>query len=308
MFLQLNDIEKFYDSENGVTDINISVNKGELVTLLGPSGCGKTTILNILGGFLKTDKGSVELENQDITYLPPENRPVTTVFQSYALFPHMNVMQNVTYGLKIKKLDKKTIKEKGEEILDLVGLLKYKDRGIGQLSGGQQQRVALARALVMNPKLLLLDEPLSNLDAKLRIKMRKELKDIQKKFNITMLFVTHDQEEALTISDKIVVMNQGKIQQIGTPEDVYINPKNEFVADFIGRVNLIEKDGVKKFIRPENLSFTNEQTELTGEIVQKHFLGAYRTYFVDVNNNIIQVDVPIKTDENLNIGDIVSII
>lgn len=308
MFLQLNDIEKFYDSENGVTDINISVNKGELVTLLGPSGCGKTTILNILGGFLKADKGSVILENQDITYLQPENRPVTTVFQSYALFPHMNVMQNVTYGLKIKRLDKKTIKAKGEEILDLVGLLKFKDRGIGQLSGGQQQRVALARALVMNPKLLLLDEPLSNLDAKLRIKMRKELKDIQKKFNITMLFVTHDQEEALTISDKIVVMNQGKIQQIGTPEDVYINPKNEFVADFIGRVNLIEKDGVKKFIRPENLSFIKERTELSGKIVQKHFLGAYRTYFVDVDNNIIQVDVPIKIDENLNIGDIVNII
>lgn len=337
MFLQIRQLEKRYDRENGVSRIDLDVDQGEFVTLLGPSGCGKTTILNLLGGFLRPDCGTIHLAGQDITDLPPESRPISTVFQSYALFPHMNVLQNVTYGLRVQKLPRREIIARGEQILETVGLNEFKLRAISQLSGGQQQRVALARALVMNPKLLLLDEPLSNLDAKLRVKMRDELKEIQTRFGITMVFVTHDQEEALSVSDRIVVLDKGHIRQIGTPEEVYGSPADDFVADFIGRVNLLHLDGNKRAIRPENLVFIEPKTshphrqetgetqdikadsgtpELCGTIVGSRFLGAYRTYLVALDSDvsgptdseeIIQIDVPIRHDRARKNGDAVRI-
>lgn len=239
MYLKINNLVKVFNNIKVVDNINLELEKGKLLCLLGPSGCGKTTTLKIIGGFLKQDKGNILIENEDISKIPPENRPVSTVFQSYALFPHMNVIENIIYGLKFKGYRKKEALKKGEEYLEIIGLSEFKDKKISKLSGGQQQRVALARALIVNPKILLLDEPLSNLDAKLRIKMRKEIKEIQSKFNMTMIFVTHDQEEALSIADYLAVMNKGELIQVGTPEEIYINPKNEFVASFIGHINKV---------------------------------------------------------------------
>ncbi|MDO4800201.1 MAG: ABC transporter ATP-binding protein [Bacillota bacterium] len=323
MFLEIRQLEKKYDRDNGVSDIDLSIERGEFVTLLGPSGCGKTTILNLLGGFLRPDRGSILLEGEDITALPPEARPVSTVFQSYALFPHMNVLQNVSYGLRVQKMPRAEANSRAVQILETVGLKEYHRRAISQLSGGQQQRVALARALVMNPKVLLLDDPLSNLDAKLRVKMRDELKEIQAKFGITMVFVTHDQEEALSISDRIVVLDRGNIRQIGTPEAIYATPADEFVADFIGRVNVLTLDGVKRAVRPEHLIFVDalpasesDTTLFRGTIVGSRFLGAYRTYLVALDPGalqpsnsaeILQVDVPIRQDRPRKKGDAVRI-
>lgn len=256
MFLELNNIKKEFLKQNGVMDINLKINQGELVTLLGPSGCGKTTTLNIIGGFLKPDKGTIILEGLDITLLPPEKRPIATVFQSYALFPHMNVIENISYGLKYTtNFRRKERFKAAKEYIKIVGLKGYEYEHVGNLSGGQQQRVALARALITKPKLLLLDEPFSNLDAKLRIKMREEIKQIQSMFNITMIFVTHDQEEALTMSDTIVVLDEGAIQQIGTPEEIYNKPKNCFVSRFIGESNIVDGkitgDGLLEFAGAE---------------------------------------------------------
>ena len=222
MFLKLVNLTKLFDEENGVKDVNIDVEEGEFVTILGPSGCGKTTTLNLIGGFLEADSGQILLEGVNILSLPPEKRPVSTVFQSYALFPHMNVVENVSYGIRFyRKEKKKKALEIAQEYIDIVGLTGYEQYKVGNLSGGQQQRVALARSMATNPKILLLDEPLSNLDASLRMKMRGELKELQKKLNITMIFVTHDQSEALSLSDKIVVMDKGKVVQIGSPTEVY---------------------------------------------------------------------------------------
>ena len=221
MYLRIENLRKIFEENRGIEKINFSIEKGELISLLGPSGCGKTTLLNIIGGFLKPDNGKIYLEDRDITDIPPEKRDISTVFQSYALFPHMNVLENIKYGLKYKKLTKKEQNELALEYLKIVGLDGYEKKSIQELSGGQQQRVALARALVLYPKVLLLDEPFSNLDAKLKISMREELKELQKNLKISMIFVTHDQEEALSISDKVVVMNNGKIEQIGTPEELF---------------------------------------------------------------------------------------
>lgn len=244
----------------------------------------------IIGGFHKPDKGNIIIDGVDITEIPPNLRPTATVFQSYALFSNMNVIKNVIYGLKFKKIKKQKALELGEEILSIVGLKEYMNWDINKLSGGQQQRVALARALVLNPKVLLLDEPLSNLDAKLRVKMREEIKEIQNKFNVTMIFVTHDQEEAMSISDKIVVMNQGKIEQSGTPEEVYVNSINTFVADFIGRINIVALNGKSQLIRPEQFVIDKFKGQITGKVYSKQFKGAYTTYFVDSEQGIIQVD------------------
>lgn len=240
--IQFKNIVKEFDGQIVLKGINLDIYENEFVTLLGPSGCGKTTLLRILGGFLEPTQGEVIFENEDITKVPPYKRDLNTVFQKYALFPHLNVYDNVAFGLKIKKEPKDIIQQKVMRMLKLVGLEGYEKRRITEMSGGQQQRVAIARALVNEPKVLLLDEPLGALDLKLRKEMQRELKKIQKEVGITFIFVTHDQEEALTMSDKIVVMRDGEIQQIGTPTDVYNEPVNEYVANFIGESNIV--DGV----------------------------------------------------------------
>lgn len=240
--IQFKNIVKNFDGQLVLKGINLDIYENEFVTLLGPSGCGKTTLLRILGGFLEPDEGSVIFDGEDISELPPHKRDLNTVFQKYALFPHMNVFDNVAFGLKIKKEPKDIIEQKVTRMLKLVGLEDYGKRAVYEMSGGQQQRVAIARALVNEPKVLLLDEPLGALDAKLRKEMQRELKKIQKEVGITFIFVTHDQEEALTMSDKIVVMKEGEIQQIGSPTDIYNEPANRYVANFIGASNIV--DGV----------------------------------------------------------------
>ena len=237
--IRLVNISKDYDGTEALKNINLYIRRNEFLTLLGPSGCGKTTTLRIIAGFEQPDSGEVYFEGKNITNLPPYKRKVNTVFQRYALFPHMNVAENIAFGLKIKKMDKKTIDRKVAEMLELVNLKGFEKRYVDSLSGGQQQRVAIARALVNEPEVLLLDEPLGALDLKLRKGMQIELKKIHKYLGITFVYVTHDQEEALTMSDTIVVMKDGTIQQIGTPEMIYNEPKNSFVADFIGESNIV---------------------------------------------------------------------
>ena len=240
--IELKNLCKSYDELTILDNFSLNIKKNEFLTLLGPSGCGKTTTLKIIAGFEYADDGKVLFEGQDINNMPPYQRPVNTVFQKYALFPHMNIYENIAFGLKIKKLPKEEIDRKVKEMLKLVALEGYENRKIDSLSGGQQQRIAIARALVNEPKVLLLDEPLGALDLKLRQEMQIELKRMQQKLGITFIFVTHDQEEALSMSDTIVVMNKGKIQQMGSPEDIYNEPKNSFVARFIGQSNIF--DGV----------------------------------------------------------------
>ena len=236
--VRLNNITKSYDGQVILDDLSLFIRENEFLTLLGPSGCGKTTTLRILGGFEHPDKGSVIFEGQDITKLPPNKRNLNTVFQKYALFPHMNIAENIAFGLKIKNKSKAYINDKIKYALKLVNLDGYENRMPDSLSGGQQQRIAIARAIVNEPKLLLLDEPLGALDLKLRQDMQYELIRLKNELGITFIYVTHDQEEALTMSDTIVVMNQGYIQQIGTPESIYNEPENAFVADFIGDSNI----------------------------------------------------------------------
>ena len=237
--ISLEDIYKQYDGTTVLDHINLYIRKKEFVTLLGPSGCGKTTTLRIIGGFETADSGRVIFDGQDISGIPPYKRRVNTVFQKYALFPHLNVRDNIAFGLKLKKMSKDEIDRKVDYMLDLVNLKGYGKRGVDSLSGGQQQRIAIARALVNEPEVLLLDEPLGALDLKLRKEMQLELKAMQQRLGITFLYVTHDQEEALTMSDRVVVMNNGVIEQIGTPEDIYNEPVNAFVADFIGEANIL---------------------------------------------------------------------
>lgn len=262
--IRLVNISKEYDGEKVLDQINLYILRNEFLTLLGPSGCGKTTTLRLIGGFESPTSGDVLFNGKPMQDLPPFKRKVNTVFQRYALFPHMNVFDNVAFGLKIKKMDKKSIEMKVNEMLELVNLPGFGKRAIDSLSGGQQQRVAIARALVNEPEVLLLDEPLSALDLKMRKEMQLELKKIQQRLGITFVFVTHDQEEALTMSDTIVVMNKGKIQQIGTPIDIYNEPKNAFVADFIGDSNIIDGIMHKDFL----VSFLNRPVEC----VDKGFL------------------------------------
>ena len=242
--IQFKNIVKSFDNQIVLKGINLDIYENEFVTLLGPSGCGKTTLLRILGGFLDADEGQVIFEGKDICKVPAYQRDINTVFQKYALFPHLNVYDNIAFGLKLKKISKDIIEQKVKRMLSLVGLEGFDNRDVTLLSGGQQQRVAIARALVNEPKVLLLDEPLGALDLKLRKEMQLELKNIQQEVGITFIFVTHDQEEALTMSDKIVVMKDGEIQQIGTPTVIYNEPINEYVAKFIGESNII--DGVMK--------------------------------------------------------------
>lgn len=302
MFLKLVNLTKLFDEENGVKNVNIDVEEGEFVTILGPSGCGKTTTLNLIGGFLEADSGQILLEGVNILSLPPEKRPVSTVFQSYALFPHMNVVENVSYGIRFyRKEKKKKALEIAQEYIDIVGLTGYEQYKVGNLSGGQQQRVALARSMATNPKILLLDEPLSNLDASLRMKMRGELKELQKKLNITMIFVTHDQSEALSLSDKIVVMDKGKVVQIGSPTEVYFSPTNEYIASFIGKSNLIHMDGEKFMVRPEDIRMNiNPQGEYT--IEEKIFMGQFTEYMVSKDGKSVEVNLSGKESAKFQTG------
>lgn len=246
--ISLENIAVSFDGEKILNDINLDIKDKEFVTFLGPSGCGKTTTLRIIGGFLKPDSGIVKFDGKEINNIPPYKRNVNTVFQRYALFPHLNVYDNIAFGLKIKKFSDKEIQKRVGAMLELVNLKGFEKRSIDRLSGGQQQRVAIARALVNEPKVLLLDEPLGALDLKLRKDMQIELKRIQQSLEITFIYVTHDQEEALTMSDTVVVMNNGDIQQIGSPVDIYNEPKNAFVADFIGESNILNGMMVKDLL------------------------------------------------------------
>lgn len=305
--IQFKNIVKEFNGQIVLKGINLDIYENEFVTLLGPSGCGKTTLLRILGGFLEQDQGQVIFDNKDISKVPAYKREVNTVFQKYALFPHLNVHDNVAFGLKIKKQSKDIIEQKVRRMLMLVGLDGFENRDVTQLSGGQQQRVAIARALVNEPSVLLLDEPLGALDLKLRKEMQHELKKIQQEVGITFVFVTHDQEEALTMSDKIVVMKDGEIQQIGTPTDIYNEPENEYVASFIGDSNIIDgimkedylvsfddKDyecvdlGFKKneevdiVIRPEDIDITQRNRGLlNGEVKSTLFKGVHYEIIVE---------------------------
>ena len=242
VIVSLRNIVVDFDGQRILNGLNLDIHDKEFVTLLGASGCGKTTTLRLIAGFLEPNAGEIILHGKNITGVPPYRRPVNTVFQKYALFPHLNVFENVAFGLRLKHLDEDTIRTKVRDMLEVVGLKGFERRSITQMSGGQQQRVAIARSLVNEPEILLLDEPLGALDLKLRKEMQLELKRLQREMNITFIYVTHDQEEALTMSDTVVVMNGGVIQQVGTPEEIYNEPKNAFVADFIGDSNII--DGV----------------------------------------------------------------
>lgn len=298
MYLKIGNISKIFEKERGVKNISFQLEKGELVSFLGPSGCGKTTLLNLIGGFVKNDSGSIYLEDKDITEYPPEKREIVTVFQNYALFPHMNVVENVKYGLKYRGYNKEEQIKLAKEYLKIVGLEGYEKNSVGELSGGQQQRVALARALVLQPKILLLDEPFSNLDAKLKIAMREEIKELQKRLGISMIFVTHDQEEALSISDRIVVMSNGEIVQIGKPEEIYYSPKNRYVAEFIGKINFLEI-GNK---RPEEIKMRRDDSG-DAVILNREFMGATTLFVVERLEKKIYVTIPGEEALKYRVGD-----
>ena len=243
--IEVKGVSKFFGEKTALDNINLSIKKGEFVTILGPSGCGKTTLLRLIAGFQTASEGVICIAGKEITQTPPHKRPVNTVFQKYALFPHLNVYDNIAFGLKLKKLPKDVVLKKVKAALKMVGMTDYEYRDVNSLSGGQQQRVAIARAIVNEPEVLLLDEPLAALDLKMRKDMQMELKEMHKSLGITFVYVTHDQEEALTLSDTIVVMSEGRIQQIGTPTDIYNEPINSFVADFIGESNILNGVMVK---------------------------------------------------------------
>ena len=258
--IRVENVSKSFGDKIVLNDVNLFIRKGEFVTILGPSGCGKTTLLRLIAGFQTSTSGEIYISGKDITQTPPHLRPVNTVFQKYALFPHLNVYNNIAFGLKLKKVPKAVIEKKVKQALKMVGLTDYEYRDVDSLSGGQQQRVAIARAIVNEPEVLLLDEPLAALDLKMRKDMQMELKEMHKTLGITFVYVTHDQEEALTLSDTIVVMSEGKIQQIGAPMDIYNEPVNSFVADFIGESNILNGT----MIEDKKVSFAGKEFECSG--------------------------------------------
>ena len=288
--LEIKNMKKTYPNGDGVENINIQVHEGEFVTMLGPSGCGKSTILRTLGGFLKIDGGEILLDEQEIQDLPPEKRPTAMVFQSYNLWPHMTVYENLMFGLKLRRVPKNVMKKEADEALKLVGMDGYGKKYPNQRSGGQQQRVAIARALLLKPSVLLLDEPFSALDAKIRQQMREELKRIQEELNITVVFVTHDQEEAMALSHRIVVMNKGVIEQIGTPEEIYDNPATKYVASFIGEMNFIEENNGRTLaVRPEDIVLTRgESGDMVGSVRSIMMLGHYAEIIVQMGNQTVK--------------------
>ncbi|CAO3437136.1 ABC transporter ATP-binding protein [Azospirillum endophyticum] len=327
-----------YGSNHVLKDVDLAIRPGEFFAFLGPSGCGKTTLLRLIAGFNTAQRGEVRIGGRDISTLPPHRRDVGMVFQSYALWPHMTVRRNVAFGLEERRVPRAEIERRVDAALDLVGLKHLADRRPSQLSGGQQQRVALARTVVIEPKILLLDEPLSNLDAKLRVQMRQELLSLQRKLGLTTIFVTHDQEEANTICDRIAVMEDGRVQQVGTPQDLYDHPANLFVAGFLGTANVLDgavrDDGTggrafvgtgftpvalpaaeagagtgaggKLMFRPQNLAIRVDgqppapgHARLTGTVRHREFLGASIRYAVDVSGQLVQVDAPHQAGDAL---------
>ncbi|GIP27734.1 ABC transporter ATP-binding protein [Paenibacillus sp. J23TS9] len=264
--LSIQNLTKRYKTGDGVSGISLDIAHGELVTLLGPSGCGKTTVLRSVGGFLEPDSGDIQIAGKSVLHLPPEKRPTAMVFQSYNLWPHMTVFENLAFGLKIRRQSKEQILEAVDRALRLVRLPGSEKKRPGELSGGQQQRVAVARALLLEPAVLLLDEPFSALDAKLRSELREELREIQSAAKLTMMFVTHDQEEALSLSDRIIVMNRGNIEQSASPQEIYDAPQSLFVANFIGRMNMLNGNADESGIRLNHLEMSNPK-ELRGEVV-----------------------------------------
>jgi len=331
-FIDLVGVTKTFGRKTVLSNINLYIDRNEFVTLLGPSGCGKTTTLRIIGGFEKPTAGALLFNGEDAISLPPNKRKVNTVFQKYALFPNMNVFDNIAFGLRLKKTDAKTIAEKVDAMLALVNLAGFQKRTIQSLSGGQQQRVAIARAVVNDPEVLLLDEPLGALDLKLRLEMQVELKNIQKELGITFVYVTHDQGEALSMSDTVVVMDAGQIQQIGKPEDIYNEPKNAFVAKFIGESNILEGimhsdyhvefaqvgfacidkgfgpgEAVDVVVRPEDVAITPlEEGTLRGKVRHITFKGVHYEMRVEANgfawkvHNTVQF--PVGTEVGLSIA------
>jgi putative spermidine/putrescine transport system ATP-binding protein len=287
--VRLDGARKVYGDVVAVEGVDLDIRQDEFFTLLGPSGSGKTTCLRMIAGFERPDAGRVELGGRDVTDLPPFERDVNTVFQDYALFPHMAVGENVAYGLKVKKVPSDERKRRVAEALELVRLTGYEDRRPGQLSGGQRQRVALARALVNRPRVLLLDEPLGALDLKLRQQMQDELRTLQQEVGITFVYVTHDQEEALTMSDRLAVFSHGRIEQVGDPAEVYEHPVNEFVAGFVGVSNIVERDGARFTIRPEKVRILSDADASTGLHVERGqirdvaYIGAVTRYLVDLD-------------------------
>ncbi len=328
--IEIKNLTKRYHKDTVIDNLNLYIKENEFITLLGPSGCGKTTLLKIIGGFTSPTEGSVLMEGKDLTNVNANERHINTVFQSYALFPHLNVYDNIAFGPKNNKVKKQELNKLVEEALRLVKLEGYEKRSIDSLSGGQKQRVAIARAVINRPKILLLDEPLSALDLKLRQAMQYELKALQKKLGITFVFVTHDQEEALTMSDTVVVINDGIIQQIGTPEDIYNEPKNRFVANFIGESNIVSgvmlKDELVKFcnqefkcvdkgfddneqvdvvIRPEDIYLTPvESGQLVGKITDITFKGVHYEMLMEIENQ----EFIVHSLKAVEIGDTVGII
>ena len=337
--VRLEHISKIYkDPKTGkdfyaVKDANLEIKPGSFVTLLGPSGCGKTTTLRMIAGFESPDEGEIYLGSEPINALTPNKRDTAMVFQSYALLPHYNIFDNVAYGLKLRKLDKATIKEKVTNILKLVGLEGMEARMTNQLSGGQQQRVALARALVLEPGVLLFDEPLSNLDAKLRVSMRTEIRRIQQEAGITAIYVTHDQSEAMALSDQIIIMEKGVVAQIGTPQEIYYHPASEFVADFIGEANflrgtLVDKNGDQGVVnvegtpvnvvgvreieagktctlvlRPES-ALLADKGQLPCKVIVSCFMGSYQNYHVMVGDTLVKItDFNPKNKKIYQVGD-----
>jgi putative spermidine/putrescine transport system ATP-binding protein len=319
-FLELSHVQKSFSGTIAVDDFNLSISPGEFISFLGPSGCGKTTTLRMIAGFELPTSGQITLSGKDLTYLPPNKRNVGMVFQSYALFPNMPVADNIGYGLKVAGKSKAEIGERVQEMLSLIHMENFGLRYPNQLSGGQQQRVALARALAFRPQVLLLDEPLSALDAKIRVELRQEIRRIQQKLGITTIYVTHDQEEALSLSDRIVVMSQGKMEQVGTPAEIYNFPTTEFVARFVGQINLLPvavvnaQEGIVKLgdqmmragqfghlngnpirlaVRPEELNpgFVSGANNLTGKVGTITYLGAIVRIGVDVEGHLISLDV-----------------
>ena len=329
VLIRLNGITKSYDGETVLDHMDLDIHDKEFITLLGPSGCGKTTTLRIIGGFESPDEGDVFFNEKRINDTPPYQRQVNTVFQKYALFPHLNVFDNIAFGLRIQKLPAQEIRTKVKDMLALVNLRGFERRRVSTLSGGQQQRVAIARALINQPKVLLLDEPLAALDLKLRKDMQNELKNIQHQTGITFVFVTHDQEEALSMSDTVVVMANGRIQQIGTPTDIYNEPVNAFVADFIGESNILdgvmledykvsfsghtfpcvdkgfqEKESVDVVVRPEDVDIVPEEKgQLRGVVTSVTFMGVHYEVIVDIGGFkwMIQTTDFVNVDEHIGL-------
>ena len=291
--MQIRGVTKRFSPTEGVFSIDLDVYEGELVTLLGPSGCGKTTLLRAIGGFHQIDEGEIRLDGTPIQNLPPEKRPTAMVFQSYNLWPHMTIYENMAFGLRLRKQSKQEIAQKVAHMLDVVKMPGCEKKYPAQLSGGQQQRIAIARALLLEPSVLLLDEPFSALDAKIRGQMREELKRIQQSLGITIVFVTHDQEEAMALSDRIAVMRHGDIEQVGTPASIYDNPENEFVAGFIGQMNLIEDAGHKVAVRPEDVVLTApSEGQDSGEITHIMMLGHYAQILIRTKDLEIRCFLP----------------